>query len=362
MRKALVVSPRGKLIEGLLGVVGGPELDVEVRVDLLSALADVRRTRPPLVVLDVATFGPTDRGLLPSVRTQSPRSALLAIVPANDPTLIRDATRAGVHGLLLDPFDLAEAQAVVQRLLESTAARSGEQESIDQLATFLKGLAHEILNPLTSISGILQILIHEGGASDERVARYRTMFQSVDRIQKVLRELEYFVRARKPQRRLLDPARLVREIADRLRSGDPPFAVTADAPDFAPAVLVDQEQITLALRHLCAFAAGRDGRAPVEMRLRALAGRIELDIRGTPVAPLGDRPEQLLVPYHDAHASGRSGNLELSAAYGIIRSHKGSLDVEGHGEGGVRFRVGLPLPQGAGGEDDVPAASVSDGG
>lgn len=358
MRNALVVSQRGKLLKSLLGVVSDPELDVEVRPDLLSALAELRRTHPALVILDLATFDVRERGLLPSVRSQSPRSALLAVVPAAAPELIREAMRAHVHGVLLDPFDLSETKAVIDRLLESTGARGGEQESIDQLAVFLKGLAHEILNPLTSISGLLQVLTQEEGDAKERAGRYRTMLQAVERIQKVLRELEYFVRARKPQRRRVDPVHVVRGVAERLRKADPPLTVTLDAPDTAPTILADPEQLALALRHLGSFAAGRNQDGPVELKLSAGANRVEVEVSGIVAVPMGDRPELLLVPYQDVHASGRSGNLELSAAHGIVRSHKGTLEVSVPEGGGIRFRVSLPLPQSAGGEDESPPSIV----
>src|SRR5262249_2163450 len=296
MRNALVVSQRGKLLKSLLGVIGDPELEVEVRPDLVSALPELRRSQPALMILDLATIDARERGLLPTLRSQSPRTALLAVVPAVVPELIREAMRAHVHGVLLDPFDLAETKAVIDRLLETTQARAGGQESIDQLAVFLKGLAHEILNPLTSISGLLQVLTQEEGDAKERAGRYRTMLQSVERIQKVLRELEYFVRSRKPRRRRLDPAKLVRGVADRLRQSEPRLAVTLDAPDTAPAILADPEQIGLALRHLAVFAAGKNGDGPVELRLKPLPDRVEIDVAGIVAVPMGDRPEQLLVP------------------------------------------------------------------
>jgi nitrogen-specific signal transduction histidine kinase len=358
MRNALVVSQRGKLLKSLLGVIGDPELDVEVRPDLVGALPELRRVQPSLLVLDLATIEPRERGLLPTLRSQSPRSALLAVVPATAPELIREAMRAHVHGVLLDPFDLAETKAVIDRLLDSAHTRTGEQESIDQLAVFLRGIAHEILNPLTSISGLLQVLTQEEGDSKERTGRYRTMLQSVERIQKVLRELEYFVRARKPQRRRLDPVKLVRGVADRLRQSDPPVAVKVDAPESAPPILADPEQLALALRHLGSFAAGKNRDGPVEIALRPSAERLEIDVSGIVAVPMGDRPEQLLVPYQDVTASGRSGNLELSAAHGIVRSHKGTLDVSVPSTGGIRFRVALPLPQAAGGEDEAAPAGV----
>jgi hypothetical protein len=168
--------------------------------------------------------------------------------------------RAHVHGVLLDPFDLAETKSVIDRLLETAHARGGEQESIDQLAVFLKGLAHEILNPLTSISGILQVLTQEEGEPKERAGRYKTMLQSVERIQKVLRELEYFVRARKPQRRRVDPAKVARGVADRLRGADPPLTVTLDAPETAPTILADRQLALARTSAPAAVATGRTGR------------------------------------------------------------------------------------------------------
>jgi signal transduction histidine kinase len=147
-------------------------------------------------------------------------------------------------------------------------------------------------------------------------------------------------------------------VADRLRGADPPLTVTLDAPETATPILADPDQLALALRHLASFAAGRNQDGPVEIRVRPSPSRVEFEVSGIVAVPMGDRPEQLLVPYQDVHASGRSGNLELSAAHGIVRSHKGTLDVSVPAGGGIRFRVSLPLPQAATGEDEPAPAIV----
>ena len=67
-------------------------------------------------------------------------------------------------------------------------------------------------------------------------------------------------------------------------------------------------------------------------------------MRGSTPIRLPQRPADLLVPYQDAHGTGRSGSLELAAAYGIFRSHKGTIDVAAEPSGGIRFRAVLPLP------------------
>jgi len=129
-----------------------------------------------------------------------------------------------------------------------------------------------------------------------------------------------------------------------VKSGEPPLDVTLRGPALAPAILGDAEQLSIALRHLLRFATGSDGRGAVALELEVAPGRVELAITGAAPIKLPPTPTDLLVPYQDVHGTGRSGSLELAAAYGIFRSHKGTLDVSGAPGGGVRFFAVLPLP------------------
>jgi signal transduction histidine kinase len=363
MRKALVLTERGRLLAGLLAAFGGEDLEVVIAATAVEAGKRLRTERIDLLVVDFAKLPADERRQVASLRASGSETSLLAIVPAERPRLLREALRADPDGLLLDPFDLAEGEQVVTKLLASRGSALSGHESLDALATFLKGLAHEILNPLMSVSGILQLLRKDAAATPELTARYEAMWQGSERIHKTVRELEYFVKTKKPQRSRFDPARFVRELEEQWKSGDAPLgksgdaplAVSVRAPATAPAVLGDAEQLATALRHLVRFAAGADGRGEVALELEVASDRIEVAIRGSSAVKLPKRPADLLIPYQDVRGTGRSGSLELAAAYGIFRSHKGTIEVTSTPGGGVRFLALLPLPPAIGGEADASA-------
>jgi signal transduction histidine kinase len=344
MRKALLVSERGPLLSGLFAALGGPDLAVIAETSVAAAARRLRSERADLLLADFATLRVADRRQLPSLRANGGEARLLAVVPEDRPRLLREALRCAPDGVLLDPFDLAEGEQLVARLLAARPTTLAGHDSLDALATFLKGLAHEILNPLMSISGILQLLRKEPQAAAELKARYEAMWKGAERIHKTVRELEYFVRMRKPQRTRFDPAAFARDLVETWKTGEAPLQASLQAPESAPLVFGDPEQLSTALRHLVRFAAGADGRGAVSLELRVGPERVELEIRGGAAVKLPPRPADLMAPYQDVHGTGRSGSLELAAAYGIFRSHRGTIDVTATDEGGVRFLCALPLP------------------
>src|SRR5882672_1892288 len=102
MRKALVVTERGRLLAGLLAALGGPELSVAPESTLAAAAQKLRTERIDLLFVDVAGLAAGDRPLATSLRSITGEAKLVMIVPADRPRLLRTALQSAPDGLLLD--------------------------------------------------------------------------------------------------------------------------------------------------------------------------------------------------------------------------------------------------------------------
>ncbi len=351
MARALVVTRREALLPPVLAALAGSELAVDAVSDGLIASQRIARERYDLAAIDLVSLPTAEMASLPPLRAAASATPLLAVVGEAPSPALRLALELPVDALLLDPIDLHAGSATLRRLLGARAAARPEVDPLDGLSTFLKGLAHEILNPLTPIAAFLQILQRDPALTPEVKARYERMAEGTRRIEKTVHDLEFFARVRKPQRALLDLVPFLREQVDRWRGGETPLAARLETPPHAPLVLADREQIGVAFRQLAHFAAAA-GKGEVDLELRAARGALEISVTGHVPVRLPPRSADALLPYHDVQGSGRPGSLDLAAAWGILRSHRATLAVEAQADAAVRFTVRFPTAPLAGDDED----------
>lgn len=353
MAKALVVTRREALLPPVLQALAGRELGAEAARDCASACQRLARERFDLVVVDFVSLPAEELHAVPPLRADAGELALLAVVDGAQTGTLRRALELPADALLLDPIDLQAGASTLRRLLDARAATRREADPLEGLSTFLKGLAHEILNPLTPITAFLQILQRDPSLTPEVKARYEKMAEGTKRIEKTVRDLECFARVRKPQRALFDLVPFLREQVERWRSSEPPLTAALEAPAQAPLVLADREQLAVAFRQLATFATA-SGKGALDLTLRSLRGALEIGMVGHVPVRLPPRSSDALLPYHDIQGSGRPGTLDLAAAWGILRSHRASLSVEPQPDAAVRFTIHFPTAPLATDEDDDP--------
>lgn len=351
MPKALVVTTRESLLPAVLRALAGADLVTDVARDAAAAGRRLARERIDLLVVDFATLPPGEVAALLAARGDAPGPPLVAVVPARGGPALRRAAAFHAEATLVDPFDLAAAAATLARLLREREAAQRDADPLEGLSTFLRGLAHEILNPLTPITAFLQILQREPSLTPELKSRYDRMLEGTRRIEKTVRDLECFARVRKPQRALFDLARFLREQLARWRDSDAALAATLDAPEETPLVLGDRDQLASAFLQLARFASA-GGKGRVDLALRTEGRELAITLTGHEAVRLPPRPADALLPYHDIQGAGRPGTLELAAAWGVLRGHRGRLEVEPQPGGAVRFQVALPVARVAGEDDD----------
>lgn len=223
------------------------------------------------------------------------------------------------------------------------------------LAAALKGLAHEVRNPLAGLKGAAQLLARRAetrsGNDDER----ELLALIGDEVQRLANLVERLLNPAPP--RDLQPTNIhtVLERVRQLAEAEAGWAVklVRDYDPSLPDVAADADRLTQALWNLVRNAL-ESGASQVHLRSRAehhvligdqayrLALRIEIadDGRGVPE----DLAERIFLPLVSGRAEG--SGLGLPLAQQVAREHGGSLGYRSR-PGHTVFTLLLPVPDSA---------------
>ncbi len=241
--------------------------------------------------------------------------------------------------------------------------RSERDQEGPERAAFLRrladGLAHEIKNPLSTMSINLALLREEwerAGAvrnpdapertprEERALKRVRTMEREVLRLEHILEEFLHYARGGEVNRRPEDISRIVGELLDFVEPENEAAGIRhhMDLAMGLPLVLVDEARIKQAILNLLVNArqAMADG-GELIVRVRRVGNQVELTVTDTGT---GMSPEVLERCFEEYWSDKKGGTgLGLATARRIITEHGGSMDVVSEKGQGTSFAVFLPL-------------------
>jgi PAS domain S-box-containing protein len=231
-------------------------------------------------------------------------------------------------------------------------------ETMSALGSLVAGVAHEVRNPLFSISATLDAFEAEFGIRDEYSDFVSLLRSQVARLNQLMRDLLDYG---KPPVARLTPARLqdviqrgIRATASLARDREVHVRVASEAP--LPPLALDVGRIEQVFENLLANAiqhSPKDGTVCVTTSLvhdgdrRFVVGRIEDAGPGIPEADL----PHLFEPFFSRRKGGTG--LGLSIVQRIVDAHGGTVRVANREGGGAAFTVTLPV---AGGEGEAEEA------
>lgn len=268
--------------------------------------------------------------LLEKGETVTPRLVSLAMtkLPEADPATV-----------LIIGRDITAEREMRQRLMES--------DRLAAVGELVAGVAHEVNNPLSSISAFAQLLLRDESLSSPQRESIDVIRSETTRASYVVKDLLAFARRSEPRREPVDVNAVV-ERTLRLRSYQ--FAasrvtVESKLADDLPAVLGDARQLQQVCLNLITNAA--QAMAPrgggVLTVVTRVAGRdVVLDVCDTgPGIPENVRA-RIFEPFFTTKAEGEGTGLGLSVSYGIVGTHGGTIAVAGSSPAGTTFRVTIP--------------------
>jgi two-component system sensor histidine kinase PilS (NtrC family) len=235
------------------------------------------------------------------------------------------------------------------RRLERNARLQQRLAAVGEMAA---GIAHEIRNPLASMSGSLQVLRQELALSEEQGQLMDIVLKESDRLNHTIRSFLAYARPRKSAIGRLDLCRIVADTALLLRNGADVRAnhdVDIDVPEAPVWYEADENQIrqivwNLATNGLRAMADG--GRLQLMVR-REIGGDAGVDEAVITVEDTGcgipaDELDGIFEPFRSSFARGTG--LGLAIVHRSVTDYGGTIHVSSTVGEGTTVRVRLPQP------------------
>jgi two-component system, NtrC family, sensor histidine kinase PilS len=252
---------------------------------------------------------------------------------------------------LKDPDGLDAALIVFQDLTEvkklERQARFNEQlAAVGELAA---GIAHEIRNPLASISGSVQVLSHDLSVGSAERRLMEIIVSESNRLSKILEEFLRFVRPQERRVAVFDVAGNIQEVLDLFRLSDEVSDAHRIAADVQPAASLlagDRDQI----RQIIYNVAKNAVRAMPEGGTLTVEGREDaawysIKFRDTGRGMSDEELARVFTPFSTAFDGGTG--LGMAIVRRIVEDHGGAIDVESTPGEGTTVTILLPREAGA---------------
>jgi two-component system, NtrC family, sensor histidine kinase PilS len=221
-------------------------------------------------------------------------------------------------------------------------ARMRLADRLASLGRMAANIAHEIRNPLASLSGAIEALTGPATTDDERGRLSGIVLRESDRLNQIIKNFLDYARPAPLATTSVNVADIVDEVLVLLEHGSLPATIKIGRA--FPAVLlwrVDAQQFRQALWNLCrnAVEAMADG-GELAVSAAVVRGQLEVSVTDTGEGiAAGDLP-QIFEPFFSTK-SGGSG-LGLALVHRIVADHGGRVDVRSTPGFGTTFTLTLP--------------------
>jgi two-component system sensor histidine kinase PilS (NtrC family) len=243
------------------------------------------------------------------------------------------SNRDQVIGGVVNFQDLTEMRAMERQVRRA--------ERLAVVGTLAAGVAHEIRNPLASISGSIELLRGAPQVDEDSRALMDIVTREVDRLNALITDLLDYTN---PQPRALvafDLAGLARETVQVFVQDRSFEAVRVTCEGLtALEIVADPGRIRQVLWNLLRNGAeAARSRLVVRVSRRDAVALLEVSDDGPGIEP--EHLDRVFDPFFTTKSQG--SGLGLATCHSIVREHGGNLHAENEPGGGCRFVVALPL-------------------
>lgn len=247
------------------------------------------------------------------------------------------------HALEENKTELEARIAERTRELQEAQAHVLHQEKMAAFGLLAAGIAHEVGNPLTSISSMVQMLQHRE-SDPYTLNKLALVSGQLQRIRGTLRELIEFSRPASNERtrvslgEILDEALNIAKYYKRVRGRIPTPALPTDLP---PLIAVRDQLVQVFLNLVLNALDATDREGWIDLLVTRRGTGVEVGVRdsGSGIAP--ENACRLFQPYFTTKKHGTG--LGLFVTRQLVAEHGGEVTFDSRVGEGTTFRVYLPL-------------------
>jgi two-component system sensor histidine kinase PilS (NtrC family) len=246
--------------------------------------------------------------------------------------------RSQTVGRIVNFQDLTEVRALEEKI------KQGERLAV--IGTLAAGIAHEIRNPLASISGSIELLGAAPSEDEDSSALMEIVTREIGRLNELLTDLLAYANPRPPKMIELDICEVIQDtlrvFAQNTEFGEveAEFEGAEDRPSLF--ISADPEQIRQMIWNLLrngAEAAAKGGKK-IWVSAETAKNEVVLRFRDNGAGIPGEYLAKVFDPFFTTKAHGTG--LGLAMVQGMVTDHGGSISVDSEVDKGTTFELRFP--------------------
>ncbi|MHA3842398.1 response regulator [Sphingomonas aestuarii] len=246
--------------------------------------------------------------------------------------------------------------AVAER--HAAAEQLHEAQKLETIGQLTGGVAHDVNNLLTPITGALDLLSRRYAEQDPRMGRLIDgALQSAERARVLVSRLLGFARRQALETKPTDVCALIDGVQDLVISSiGPSIELQLDCPDALPAAVADPNQLELAILNLCVNARDampKGGTLTISASQSTIEGQnaeglvngqyVRIVVRDTGFGMNAETLARAVEPLYSTKEVGKGTGLGLSMVHGLAGQLGGTFALSSEPGAGTEASLYLPV-------------------
>jgi signal transduction histidine kinase len=348
--KILIVSREDENMKAAMKLLAMKDYDVLSETSIFQAIATLAGKKADVIVLDIDDLELKEMEFFNVVKKINPNLFILISFSFVNREKAIKSLESGADCYILKPFYINELLAIVSKFLDRINLKEDiskesieKQSSIERMAL---RVAHEINNPLTTISGQLQLLLSEVKSSAPNYPVYITLEEETQRIAEAVRNLVTYAQLKEPNRTFVNLNDILKDVVylfkETKQAKDTQIMEAFDKE--LPMIMADKEQITLVCKNIICNSkksVGNNGvlKISTEKDGHNVIATFNDSGKGIP----SNIVDRVFDPFLVVDEAEGGMGLGLCVSYNIIKRHGGNLSVKSEEHKGTVFRFTLPV-------------------